>query len=176
MPRDLSSTVGRVWRAVEQRRNARRLRGMLTLAPRPDLEKIGTSYGGCWIPASELSGDSACYLAGLGEDASFDLGLIQRFGCTVYALDPVPEAATYAKGVSEREPRFRFMPVRLWSSDTTLRFYDNPEPGFVSRSATNMHHTGGYTEANVRALERAGCRPVEASLPPFNWKLTFCTG
>jgi FkbM family methyltransferase len=234
MAQTLGSTARRGWRAFEQRLNARRLRRAITLTPRADLAMIGTSYGGWSIPADELSSDSVCYLAGLGEDASFDLGLIERFGCTVYAFDPVPEAARYAQTVSEREPRFRFLPVGLWSSDTTLRFYENPEPGFVSRSATNLHGTGSYSEANVRsvdslmaefahervdllklsvegseyeivrdviskrlpvrvlcvefaqpaplrpivdevgAIEAAGYRLLHASLPPFNWKLTFC--
>jgi FkbM family methyltransferase len=233
MASDLRSAARRARRALEQRLGARRLRRALTVSPRDDMVQIGTKYGGWSIPANELSSDSVCYLAGLGEDASFDLGLIERFGCSVYSFDPVPEAASYAHSVSEREPRFRFLPVGLWSSDTTLRFYDNPEPGFVSRSATNMHSTGGFSEAHVRsvdslmaelshervdllklsvegseyeivgdviskrlpvrvfcvefaqpaplqpildqvrALEAAGYRLIRASLPPFNWKLTF---
>ncbi len=211
-----------------------RLRRQVTVTPTADLAAIGTAYGGWSIPADRLSENSVCYLAGLGEDASFDLSLIERFGCTVHAFDPVPEAAQYAAQVSAREPRFQFEPVGLWSSDGTLRFYDNAEPGFVSRSATNMHSTAAFAEAHVRsvdslmtefgharidllklsvegseyelvddlldkrlpvsvlcvefaqpaplppilrrvrALERNGYRLVNLSLPPFNWKLTFC--
>jgi FkbM family methyltransferase len=221
-------------RLALQKINAVRLRRALTVQPRDDLAWIGTAYGGWSMPAGLLSQDSVCYLAGLGEDASFDLSLIERFGCTVYAFDPVPEAARYAESVSSQEPRFRFSPVGLWSSDGSLRFYDNAEPGFVSRSATNMHDTGSFTEADVRsidslmaefghqhvdllklsvegseytlvddllakqlpmkvlcvefaqpapldpiiarvrALEAGGYQLVNASLPPFNWKLTFC--
>jgi FkbM family methyltransferase len=143
----------RVSRAALQRINAVRLRGKLKVQPRDDLARIGTTYGGWSIPARLLATDSVCYLAGLGEDASFDLSLIERFGCTVHAFDPVPEASVYAATVSEREPRFLFNPVGLWSSDGALRFYDNAEPGFVSRSATNMHSTGSYTEAQVRSID-----------------------
>lgn len=231
----LSLLGRRVSRAVMQRVNAVRLRRRLNVVAREDLTQIGTAYGGWSIPSSLLASDSVCYLAGLGEDASFDLSLIERFGCTVYAFDPVPEAAVYAATVSEREPRFVFSPVGLWSSDGALRFYDNAEPGFVSRSATNMHATGSYTEAQVRSvdslmaehghervdllklsvegseyelvddllakdlsvrvlcvefaqpaplppivdrvsrLQAAGYELVNASLPPFNWKLTFCS-
>ncbi|MHB8241283.1 MAG: FkbM family methyltransferase [Solirubrobacteraceae bacterium] len=216
-----------------QRVNAARLSRLLNVQPREDLAKIGTAYGGWSIPTELISKDSVCYLAGLGEDASFDLALIERFGCTVYAFDPVPEAARYAESVSLREPQFRFSPVGLWPSDGRLRFYDNAEPGFVSRSATNMHATGSSTEAEVRsidslmaefghehvdllklsvegseytlvddvlakrlsvrvlcvefaqpapiepiiervrALEAGGYKLLNASLPPFNWKLTF---
>jgi FkbM family methyltransferase len=224
----------RASRAAFQRINAKRLRRALRLQPREDLVGIGTTYGGWSIPAGLVSSESVCYLAGLGEDASFDLSLIERFGCTVYAFDPVPEAAHYAASVSAREPRFIFRPLGLWSADGALRFYDNAQPAFVSRSATNMHATGSYVEADVRsvgslmnelgharvdllklsvegseyeilddvlanrlaigvlcvefaqpaplqpivqrvhALEAAGYQLVNASLPPFNWKLTFC--
>ena len=225
---------GRLVRVVRQRLNAARLYKLLSVQPREDLAKIGTAYGGWSIPVGLISKDSVCYLAGLGEDASFDLSLIERFGCTAYAFDPVPEAARYAESVSSREPRFRFSPVGLWSSDGSLRFFDNAEPGFVSRSATNMHATGSSTEAEVRsidslmtelgheqvdllklsvegseyalvddvlakglpvkvlcvefaqpaplepiiarvrALEAGGYQLLNASLPPFNWELTFC--
>jgi FkbM family methyltransferase len=121
--------------------------------PAGDLVTIGDpAYGGWTVPRDGFGPDSVCYLAGIGTDASFDLGLIERFGCTVHAFDPVPEAGEYARGVAEREPRFVFRPLGLWSEDTTLRFYDNPEPGFVSRSATNMHSTGGFLEAHVRSV------------------------
>ena len=136
-----------------QRVNAARLRRRLTVAHREDMSLIGNTYGGWSVPSSLVAEDSVCYLAGLGEDASFDLSLIERFGCSVYAFDPVPEAAVYAASVTEREPRFRFSPFGLWSSDGAVRFYDNAQPGFVSRSATNMHATGSYTEAPVRSVE-----------------------
>jgi FkbM family methyltransferase len=144
--------IDKIRRALAQRLNARRLRSSLRIVPREDLVSIGSSYGGWTIPAGALTEDSTVYLAGLGEDASFDLGLIERCGCEVHSFDPVPEAARYAQSIAAMQPRFHFRPVGLWSSDGTLRFYDNPEPGFVSRSATNMHGTGAYSEADVRSI------------------------
>ncbi len=153
MPSHLISPVRRVGRAVTQRLKTWRLGRSLTVVPHGDMVKIGTTYGGWSIPADRLGPESVCYLAGLGQDASFDLGVIERFGCAVLAFDPVPEASRYAGTVSAREPRFDFRPVGLWSADGTLRFYENAEPGFVSRSATNMHGTSEYTEAQVRAVD-----------------------
>ena len=43
-----------------------------------DIEKIGTDYGGWYIPTSLLDSDSICYCVGCGEDISFDLGLIVK--------------------------------------------------------------------------------------------------
>ncbi len=153
MPGHLISPVRRVDRAVTQRLKTWRLGRSLTVVSHEDMVKIGTTYGGWSIPADRLGPESVCYLAGLGQDASFDLGVIERFGCAVLAFDPVPEASRYAATVSAREPRFDFWPVGLWSADGTLRFYENAEPGFVSRSATNMHGTGEYIEAQVRAVD-----------------------
>jgi FkbM family methyltransferase len=148
----LRPTVQRLSHAISQRVQARRLERSLTVTPRDDLVKIGSAYGAWPIPEGALNADSVCYLAGLGEDASFDLGVIERVGCTVHTFDPVGEAARYAQKISAREPRFDFHPIGLWSSDGALRFYDNAEPSFVSRSATNMHGTGTYTEAQVRRV------------------------
>jgi FkbM family methyltransferase len=114
---------------------------------------VGTPNAGWIIPARVLAADSVCYLAGLGQDASFDLGLIERYGCRVQAFDPVPEARRYAATISERAAGWRFWPVGLWSADGRMRFYEHSQPGFVSRSATNMHATDTYLEAEVRALD-----------------------
>jgi FkbM family methyltransferase len=145
--------ISRARREIGQRVSARSLERGLSVQPRDDLAWIGSSYGGWPVPTGGFSPDSVCYLAGLGTDGSFDLGLIERFGCTVHSFDPVPEAAEYAHTLRESQPRFVFHQAGLWSADGALRFYDNAEPGFVSRSATNMHGTSTFWEANVRAID-----------------------
>lgn len=113
---------------------------------------IGNEYSGWPLPDGILNRDSVCYLAGLGEDASFDLELIERFGCQVHAFDPVPEAVRYGAAIQAREPRFHLHPFGLWSEDATLVFHDNPIEGFVSRSATDMHAIARGLELPVKAL------------------------
>jgi FkbM family methyltransferase len=218
---------------VRQRARTRAFEQTLQVSPRDDLVGMGLPYGRWAVPSSLLGADAACYLAGIGKDISFDLGLIARFGCTVHAFDPVPEAVAYARAAAAAEPRFVLHPEGLWSKDGALRFYDHREPGYVSHSATDMHGTGAYFEAPVRSvkslmdelghdhvdllklsvegseyelvghvldeqldvrvlcvefaqpaprgpidavlarLRPAGYVLVEASLPPYNWKLTF---
>lgn len=143
----------RAIRALQQR--AAVARGRRRLVPEPDagpVTWVGTQYGGWPLPDGALGRDSVCYLAGLGEDASFDMALIENFGCEVHAFDPVPEAVAFGTGVASRESRFHFHPYGLWSEDGTLRFYDNPIDGFVSRSATDMHGTGKHVDFEVRAI------------------------
>ena len=54
---------------------------------------IGSDYGSWIVPTALLSADAICYCAGVGEDVTFDLGLVARFGCRVWAFDPTPRAA-----------------------------------------------------------------------------------
>ena len=103
-------TVIRRGRAhIAQRRRAAGFAASLDSRPREDLICLGDlNYGGYMLPESLLGEDSVCYLAGTGEDISFDLGVIARFGCRVYALDPVPRAASTSPS--------RRRTSRAWSS------------------------------------------------------------
>jgi FkbM family methyltransferase len=121
--------------------------------PELGLEKLGTAYGGWVVPTRLIEPGWRCYSGGVGEDVSFDLGLIERFGCDVTAFDPTPRAITFAEAVAEREPRFRFVPVGLWSEDTTLRFYRPKDPAHVSHSIVNLQKTHPAFEAPVRRID-----------------------
>ena len=116
------------------------------------LEKIGTAYGGWVVPTRLMDGTWVCYSGGVGEDASFDLGIIERFGCSVFAFDPTPRAIAFAEPLAAGEPRFVFVPVGLWSSDTTLRFYRPRNPEHVSHSVVNLQRTGEWFEAPCRSV------------------------
>lgn len=118
---------------------------------RADMAMLGNPYGGYPVPTSLLDAASVCYLAGTGEDISFDLALIERFGCEVYAFDPVPRAGEYVARTAAGEPHHHFMPVGLWSSDTTLTFHAPVREGYVSHSATNLQNTAAAFEAPVRS-------------------------
>jgi FkbM family methyltransferase len=113
---------------------------------------LGSPYGGYPVPSSLLDDRSICYLAGTGEEISFDLALIERFGCEVYAFDPVPRAAAYVAQAAAGESRHHFSPVGLWSSDTTLTFHAPTQASFVSHSATNIQDTEAAFEAEVRSV------------------------
>ncbi|MBN4064856.1 FkbM family methyltransferase [Dehalococcoides mccartyi] len=124
---------------------------LVRTSSRTDLHKFGTLYGGWIVPADLLTKDSVCYLAGVGEDISFDLEIIEQFGCTVYAIDPTPKAIAYVEA-AETPSRFNLLPVGLWSSDTDLRFYAPTDPSHVSHSIVNLQETTDYFVAPVRSL------------------------
>lgn len=73
---------------------------------------LGTDYGGwCYCPAA-LNADSIVYDFGIGKDASFPIGLIEKHGLTVYAFDPTPEIPEWIASQGF-DPRFIFAPLGL---------------------------------------------------------------
>src|SRR5262245_49383259 len=67
-------------------------------------ERFGSDYGGWDVVATNICADSIVYSFGVGEDASFDMALIERFGLTIHAFDPTPKSIEWAKrqGFSDR--------------------------------------------------------------------------
>ena len=110
--------------------------------------RIGSDYGGWWVPADLLDKYSICYLAGVGEDTTFDEGLIERFGCDVWAFDPTPRAIAHAATVTNRGST---SPTSgCGASPTTMQFYAPADPNHVSHSIANLQETDDYFEAPVR--------------------------
>ena len=120
-------------------------------APREDLMRLGTEYGGWWVPGSLLGPDSICYCAGVGTDISFDLGLIQTFGCRVWGIDPTPKTIDWIGG-QDLDPRFTLLPVGLSDEPGDLRFYAPENPDHVSHSVKNIQRTATYFTATVQTL------------------------
>lgn len=116
------------------------------------LEKIGTEYGGWIIPTNILNKDSICYSAGIGEDISFDLGLIDRFGCDVYAFDPTPRSKAYIEQNFINLQNFHYTPIGLWDKDEQKKFYEPADPNHVSHSILNLQKTEKFFEAPCRRL------------------------
>jgi FkbM family methyltransferase len=119
---------------------------------RSDLEKIGSNYGGWIVPTSLLSSDSICYCVGVGEDITFDLGLIERFGCYIYAFDPTPRAIKHVEIRAQEVDEFKFFSLGLWDKDQIVKFYAPANPTHVSHSALNLQRTSDYFEADCRRL------------------------
>jgi FkbM family methyltransferase len=125
-----------VLRKARHRLDVLRLARHLSLESRVDLVRVGTEYGGYVLPQDLPRANWTCYCGGIGEDASFELELIRRYGCTVIGFDPTPRSTEYVREIVAEAPEFRFVPVGLWSSDTEQRFYAPSDPEHVSHSIT----------------------------------------
>ena len=115
-----------------------------------DLVRLGSAYGGWWVPAGLLDARSIVYSAGVGEDVSFDLALIERFQCHIWAIDPTPRSIEFARGIND--PRFHFVSHGIWSDDSEQRFYAPANAEHVSHSILNVQGTQSYFTASCRSL------------------------
>lgn len=60
-------------------------------------ERLGTRYGGWWLFAPAISPQPLLVDCGLGNDISFTVEFLQRFGGRVIGIDPNPAALGYAR-------------------------------------------------------------------------------
>lgn len=64
---------------------------------RCETERFGSDYGGWEVVTKDINANSIVYSFGVGEDASFDLELIKKFGLKVYAFDPTPKSIEWVE-------------------------------------------------------------------------------
>ena len=85
--------------------------------------RIATLECGGWrFTAQGIDQDSIVYSLGVGEDISFDLFIIDRFGAEVHAFDPTPSSIEMLSKISLPD-RFHFHPWAITAEDGTLKFY-----------------------------------------------------
>jgi FkbM family methyltransferase len=124
---------------------------MLTVGAHDDLVRVGSRYGGWWVPRSVLTPGAIAYCAGAGEDVTFDLALL-RHGVRVTTFDPTPRSVTYVNSLRIEDKRFRFVPVGWWNDDTEIDVYAPRDPAHVSYSALDLQGTGQSITVPVRRV------------------------
>jgi FkbM family methyltransferase len=99
-----------------------------------ELEHLGTAYGGFTVPTDRIEPGWMAWSAGAGNDVSFDVELLRRFGARVRSFDPfqrhLDAALEQAKGLDGYSIHHVAIastdgPVTLWGSD-------DPDEGMVS--------------------------------------------
>ncbi len=116
------------------------------------LEKIGSDYGGWFVPVDLVKSNWICYLGGVGEDITFDLGLVERFNCQAFAFDPTPRAIAHVGKIGPVK-NFHFLELGLWSCAKELYFYVPKDPTHVSHSVTNLQGTDDYFVAKCDSID-----------------------
>lgn len=113
--------------------------------------RIGTEYGGWTFNPTVLGAESVVYSAGIGDDISFDLGLIARFGVTVHAFDPTPKSIEWL--------RSQTLPANLVvhdygiaPRDGELIFYRPENPAHMSLSVVERATATATISLPVREL------------------------
>jgi FkbM family methyltransferase len=114
-------------------------------------EFLGTRYGGYCLCPSGIGSKSVVYSFGAGEDISFDLALIERFGLEVHVFDPTPRAIAWLES-QKLPPAFRMHSFGLADFDGKTLFYPPKKRANISHSIRERPQTAD------RAIEVELCR------------------
>ena len=113
----------------------------------------GTAYGGWPIVDGLLSGSSIVYSFGVGADVSFDLALIERYGCDVHAFDPTPRSGDWLRRQS-LPGGFYFHAIGVSDEDGTAEFFAPANSHHVSFSKSpRLFRRQERIEAEVRKIQ-----------------------
>jgi FkbM family methyltransferase len=149
----LRETLGNIpvlYRAVN------RLRGYRLHSPDLQIgyDLLGSWYGAWPLPAGVLSRSSVVYSFGVGEDISYDLEVIAKVGCDVYAFDPTPIARKWLANQTLPD-RFIFREIGLAEFDGVADFYE-PTGHSYPRSTSGVSITDRrYPVARLSTLMAA---------------------
>ncbi len=112
---------------------------------------LGRPEASWTVCPSHLPPTSTVYCLGVGEEISFDLELIQRFGVTVHAFDPTPRTIEWIKAQT-LPAGFVFHPLGVAARDGTARFLPPPNPGHISHSLIERATPWPAIEVSVHRL------------------------
>ena len=114
------------------------------------IEFIGhKDYGGWHTETRDLNADSIVYSFGVGDDISWDLELIKKFGCKVYAFDPDPKSVAWVS--AQMTPsQFVFEPIGIAAYDGIQRFYHAFKANKINASTVRKNKT--YDDLPVKRL------------------------
>lgn len=109
-------------------------------------ESLGSAYGGYSLDPLLVRPDSIVYSLGIGEDISFDLALIERFGVNIEAFDPTPKVQNWLAAQS-LPPKFHFHSSGIAGHDGEETFYLPPRTDWISHSIIQARQ---YARDSVR--------------------------
>jgi FkbM family methyltransferase len=124
----------------------------LPLHPCEPLVHLGSHWSGWDVPGDLISADWTTYCVGAGDDVSFDLSLIERYGCRVRSFDPHEVYRDRAMTQAGGDPRFTFLAVAVAAQDGPLHMYEDENPSSGYRSAANLFSTRASAEFPGRSL------------------------
>ncbi len=120
---------------------------------RCNMEMHGSDYGGWMICPDNITADSVVYSFGIGEDITFDLSLIEKYGLEIHAFDPTPRSIRWVKNQAVPE-QFRLEEYGIADYDGTTSFFPPENPDYVSHTMLTRDVTAdGKIEVAVQRLK-----------------------
>ncbi len=102
--------------------------------------RFGSQYGGWDIVVDPINEKSIVYSFGIGEDASFDINLIERFGLVIQAFDPTPKSIDWVNKQG-LPAKFIFHKYGIANFDTDISFNPPENPEYVSHTILSRPKT-----------------------------------
>lgn len=90
-------------------------------------------YGGWFIYDKNINKDSIVYSFGIGENIDFDLSIIKKYDCKVYAFDPTPKSIDWIK-YQKLPNHFNFYEFGIEKYNGKITFYPPKNATHVSHS------------------------------------------
>jgi FkbM family methyltransferase len=101
------------------------------------LQRLGSDYGGWYIDLDLIPEGSTILSAGVGEDISFDIELINRKNCQIIGIDPTEKSEAFVKRCPIRN--FTFLNKALWYNQQPVKIYRNKKASEVSDSVSKTN-------------------------------------
>ncbi|MBW8687344.1 FkbM family methyltransferase [Chitinophaga rhizophila] len=115
-------------------------------------ERHGSDYGGWVIKAGSVNHDSIIYSVGIGNDITFDLSVIDKYGVKVHAYDPTPEVRDWL-AAQQLPSQFLYNDVALSDNDGHIKFYKPANPDYISHSSVEINNRNAYLEVPAKRLQ-----------------------
>ncbi len=113
----------------------------------------GSESEGWCVASNVLTRDSIVYSIGIGDDISFDLSLIDRYGVSVFAYDPTPESIEWIAR-QQLPDMFHFYGKGLAHYDGVAHFYRHKKETNICHSMEQRKETVEHSiEVPVARLE-----------------------
>lgn len=112
---------------------------------------IGNAGANWTINPEMVSQDMIVYSFGIGEDISFDLGLIDEFGLTIHAFDPTPKSLAWL-AQQDLPTEFNVHPVGISDKEGILEFYPPADESWVSHSLIDNKSGRDPIQVPVKSL------------------------
>ena len=144
------------------------------------MEKLGTNYGGWYIPNNlKFDENSIVYSGGVGEDISFDIKLQSKYNCNIFLIDPTRRALThfneiknfydnnefkfsgniqsdYKNQIYKENPninKITYIELGMWDKRDKLKFYEQDNKNHVSQSLIENMFGKDYYEVEVNSIK-----------------------
>lgn len=105
----------------------------LTLDKKRKVKWIGNDYGGFAIDDSILRNTPVVFSFGIGEDISFDIGLMENYNANIYGFDPTLKSIQWVEN-NVRNSQFHFLSYGLGTFNGVEKFYLPENSDYVSGS------------------------------------------